>query len=94
MCNDIELFINLIYMTSTMKKLQDYDIKQYLNCIKETQDWDNFKSILDIINLNNININRAIKEIINDDRFVKTITSETDINLKEINEELEKKNKI
>ena len=81
MCSDIELFINLIYMTETMNNLQDENFDKYLECIKQTQDWERFKDISDIIKLNKNYINKAIKNT-------------TKIDLKEIEKTLEKCKKM
>lgn len=90
MCSDIELFINLIYMTETMKNLQDTNFDKYLKCIKQTQDWEKFKDVSDIIKLNNNYINKAIKEITNNNEYLKMITDETKFDLKKIEKILEK----
>ncbi len=90
MCSDIELFINLIYMTETMKNLQDTNFDKYLKCIKQTQDWEKFKDVSDIIKLNNNYINKAIKEITNNNEYLKMITDETKFDWKKIEKILEK----
>ncbi len=90
MCSDMELFINLIYMTETMKNLQDTNFNKYLKCIKQTQDWEKFKDISDIIELNNNDINKAIKEIISNKEYTKIIKDTTKIDWKKIEKILEK----
>ena len=45
MCSDIELFINLIYMTDIMNNLQDENFNQYLECVRLTQDWEKFDDV-------------------------------------------------
>lgn len=90
MCTDIELFINLIYMTETMNNLQDENFDKYLECIKQTQDWEKFKDISDIINLNNNYINKAIKEIANNKEYIKRIKDTTKIDFGKIEKILEK----
>lgn len=94
MCSDIELFINLIYMTETMNNLQDENFDKYLECIKQTQDWERFKDISDIIKLNNNYINKAIKEVIINKEYIKAIKNTTKIDLKEIEKTLEKCKKM
>ena len=86
----MELFINLIYMTETMKNLQDSNFDMYLKCIKQTQDWEKFKNLSDIIKLNNNYINKAIKEIINNNEYTKIIKDTTKIDWKELGKILEK----
>lgn len=90
MCSDMELFINLIYMTETMKNLQDTNFDKYLECIKKTQDWERFKDVLDIIKLDNNYINKAIKEIINNKEHIKVIKDKIKIDWKKIKKTLEK----
>ena len=90
MCSDIELFINLIYMTETMNNLQDENFDKYLECIKQTQDWERFKDISDIINLNNNYINKAIKEIAHNKEYIKRIKETTKIDFEKIGKILEK----
>lgn len=90
MCSDVELFINLIYMTETMKKLQDVNFDKYLECINQTQDWENFKDISDIIKLNNNYINKSIKEITNNNEYIKIIKDTTKIDFEKIEKILEK----
>ena len=94
MCSDIELFINLIYMTETMNNLQDENFDKYLECIKQTQDWERFKDISDIIKLNNNYINKAIKEVIINKEYIKAIKNTTKIDFKEIEKTLEKCKKM
>lgn len=90
MCSDMELFVNLIYMTETMKKLQDTNFEKYLECIKQTQDWEKFKDFSDILKLNNSYINKSIKEIIDNKEYLKIIEKETKIDWKKIAKILEK----
>lgn len=90
MCSDMELFVNLIYMTKTMKDLQDKNFEKYLECIKQTQDWEKFKDFSDIVKLNNSYINKAIKEIAKNEKYIKIIKNETKINWKKIKKMLEK----
>lgn len=84
MCRDIELFLNLIYMTNVMDNLQDKDFKEYLKCIELTQDWEKFNNIQDIIKLDNMHINDAIKEILQKDKFVNKIKENTVIDIEKI----------
>lgn len=84
MCSDMELFKNLIYLTEFMQELLLEDMKTYLECIKLTQDWNKFKNVNEIIELNNKYINNAIKEILQNDRFIKIIKEDTEIDINKI----------
>lgn len=84
MCSDIELFINLIYMTDIMNNLQDENFNQYLECVKLTQDWEKFDDVQEIINLNNYYINKAIKEVLQNERFINKIKEDTNIEIDRI----------
>lgn len=84
MCSDIELFINLIYMTDIMNNLQDENFNQYLKCVRLTQDWEIFYNIQDIINLNNRYINKAIKEVLQNEKFIKKIKENTNLEIDKI----------
>ena len=90
MCSDMELFVNLIYMTKTMKDLQDKNFEKYLECIKQTQDWEKFKDFSEIVKLNNSYINKAIKEIAKNEKYIKIIKNKNKIKLKKIEKMLEK----
>lgn len=81
MCSDIELFINLIYMTDIMVNLQDENFNNYLECIKLTQDWEKFNNVQDIIDLNNQYINKAIKEILEKQKFLDKLKENTNIDI-------------
>lgn len=85
MCSDIELLINLIYMTETMESLKNKDFDKYLSCIEQTQDWEKFKQVSDIINLNDKYIDKAIEEIIQSERLLNIIKENTDININDFN---------
>lgn len=91
MCSDIELFINLIYMTETMKNLEDRDFDEYLNCVKQTQDWERFKDFSDIVNLSNDYINRAIEELKNNKEYSEILKNETKIDWDKIEKSLKDK---
>ena len=84
MCSDIELFINLIYMTDIMNNLQDKNFNQYLECVRLTQDWEKFDDVQEIINLNNYYINKAIKEVLQNERFINKIKEDTNIEIDRI----------
>lgn len=84
MNNDIELFVNLIFMTEYMNKLQDNNFREYLECANLTDDWSKFKDVNEILNLNNKDINNAIKEILQNERYVKKIKEDTNIDIEAI----------
>ncbi len=84
MCSDIELFINLIYMTDIMNNLQDENFNQYLKCVRLTQDWETFDNVQDIINLKNHYINKAIKEVLQNEKFIKKIKENTNLEIDKI----------
>lgn len=77
-------------MTETMKNLQDTNFEKYLECIKQTQDWENFKDFSDVLKLDNDYINEAIKEIANNEEYIKIIKNETKFDWKKIEKVLEK----
>lgn len=52
--------------------------------------WENFKDVSDSIKLNNNYINKAIKEIINNNEYTNIIKDTTKIGWKELGEILEK----
>ena len=84
MSNDIERFINLIYMTDFMHGLFDKNNKEYLKCIELTQEWNRFKDIYEVVRLNNIYISSAIKEIIINKTFLKVLKEEINIDVDRI----------
>lgn len=81
MSNDIEKFINLIYETDSMYNLRLTDFKKFLKCVRQTQEWNKFRKVDDIIKLNNIHINNAIKEILENKRFLNIIKEDTNIDI-------------
>lgn len=84
MNNDVEKFINLIYMTDFMHDLFVKDNKQYLECIELTQDWNKFKNIYEVIELNDNHINSAIKEVILNKAFSKILKEEMNLDIHEM----------
>lgn len=83
MSNDIERFINLIFMTNYMNNLlfkKDGGVEANKDIV-EILDWNKFKSVQEIIDLNNQHINNAIKEILNNEKLVKILKDETNINI-------------
>lgn len=84
MCSDLELFLNLVYMTSIMTNLQNSNFEEYLKCIELTQDWEKFRNIQDIVELNNVYLNNAIKELIQKEEFINKIKENTEIEIEKI----------
>lgn len=84
MNNDVERFINLIYMTDFMHDLFTKNNKQYLECIELTQDWNKFKNIYEVVELNNNHINSAIKEVILNKTFLKILKEEMNLDIDKI----------
>lgn len=48
------------------------------------EDWDKFKNVQEIVNLNNKHINNAIKEVLNNEYFLKTLKEDTNIDIEKI----------
>lgn len=84
MSNDMERFINLIYTTDVMNNLFNDNFEEYKKCIEHTQDYKKFKSIKDIRNIGNNNIDRAITEILKNEFLLQKLKSETNIDIKEL----------
>lgn len=86
MSSDIERFINLINMTNYMNNLiftKKENVEKYKDII-ETLDWSRYKDIQEIIELDNTHINNAIKEVLSNEKFVKVIKEDTNINIEDI----------
>lgn len=84
MCNDIEFFVNLIYMTNVMNNLHDKNFDEYLRCIEITQDWERFNNVQEIIDINNFYINSAISEVLLNEKLVSKIKQDTQIDIGQI----------
>lgn len=77
MSNDAErLQCLLLNFTDTMQNLFRENIEEYLNIIKQIEDWDNFKTIEDYINLDNEYINRALIELYENEKCKKILQKE------------------
>lgn len=82
MSNDAEkLQCLLLNFTDTMQSLFREDIEEYLNIIKQIEDWNNFKTIEDYINLDNVYINKALVELYKNERCKKILQEETKIDI-------------
>lgn len=77
MSNDAErLQCLLLNFTDTMQNLFRENIEEYLSIIKQIEDWNNFKTIKDYINLDNDYINRALIELYKNERCKKILQKE------------------
>ena len=91
MSNDAEkLQCLLLNFTNIMQNLFEANIKEYLNIVEKIQNWNNFRTIEDYINLNNNYINQALIELYNDERCKKILKEETNIDISIIKRKLMK----
>lgn len=82
MSNDAEkLQCLLLNFTDTMQNLFRENIEEYLNIIKQIEDWNKFKTIEDYIKLNNKYINKALIELYKNKRYKKILQEETNIDI-------------
>lgn len=86
MCNDIEIFINMVYMTNVMENLFEKNFNEYLNCIEQTQDWDKIKNIDKLLEKKNIYIIKAVKEVLATKRFTSILKSNTKLDIEKLEE--------
>lgn len=85
MSNDAEQLQSLLLnFTDTMQNLFKDDIEKYLDIIKKIEDWNNFKTIEDYIKLNNDYINKALIELYRNERCIKILREETNIDISAI----------
>lgn len=80
----------LLNFTNIMQNLFEANIKEYLNIVEKIQNWNNFRTIEDYINLNNNYINQALIELYNDERCKKILKEETNIDISIIKRKLMK----
>ena len=88
MSNDIECFINMIFLTEYMNDLlyNDKDgIEKNKDIIFLLQDWNKYKNVQEIIELKNKHINNAIKEVLNNDFILEKLREDTKIDINKIN---------
>lgn len=86
MSNDAErLQCLLVNFTNTMQNLFQNDIKEYLNVLSKIEDWNKFKTIEDYIALNDKNINKALKELAQNEICIKILKEETNIDISKLN---------
>lgn len=78
----------LLNFTNIMQNLFEANIKEYLNIVEKIQNWNNFRTIEDYINLNNNYINQALIELYNDERCKKILKEETNIDISIIKRKL------
>ena len=87
MSNDIERFINMIFLTKYMNDLlfeNENSVEKNKDIIIVLEDCNKFKSVQEIIYLNNKHINNAIKEVLNNEFFLKTLKEDTNIDIEKI----------
>jgi len=86
MSNDAERLQCLILkFTKTMQNLFRENIQEYLKIVDKIQDWNKFQTIEDYIKLNNEYINKALKELVKNDKCLKILKEETNIDITTIN---------
>ena len=86
MSNDAERLQCLILkFTKTMQNLFRENIQEYLKIVDKIQDWNKFQTIEDYIKLNNEYINKALKELAKNDKCLKILKEETNIDITKIN---------
>lgn len=89
MSNDAEkLQCLLLNFTETMKNLFSENIEEYLNIIKQIEDWNSFKTIEDYINLDNDYINKALIELYENERCKKILQKEIKMDITIIEKKL------
>ena len=83
----METFTCMILNTEYMKNLlfNSGNIEKYKTEINIIDNWENYKSVKDIIDLNNEHINNAIKEILSNQKLAKELEDSTSIKIDEIN---------
>ena len=87
MSNDIERYINMIFLTKYMNDLlfeNENSVEKNKDIIIVLEDCNKFKSVQEIIDLNNKHINNAIKEVLNNEFFLKTLKEDTNIDIEKI----------
>ena len=85
MCTDMELFINLIFLTDYMNNLfftgNPDNVEKNKDILFALDDWHKYKNVQEIIDLNNKHINNAIKEVLKNERCIKIIKERTNIDI-------------
>lgn len=85
MSNDAERLQCLILkFTNTMQNLFRENIQEYLKIVDKIQDWNKFQTIEDYIKLNNEYINKALIELVQDEKVLKILKEETNIDTRKI----------
>ena len=81
----METFTCMILNTEYMRKLLfSGNVEKYQTEINIIENWENYKNVKDILDLKNENINKAIKEILANDKLVKELESSTNIKVEDI----------
>ena len=75
----------ILKFTETMQNLFRENIQEYLKIVDKIQDWNKFQTIEDYIKLNNEYINKALKELAQNDKCLKILKEETNIDITKIN---------
>lgn len=82
MSNDAErLQCLLVKFTNTMQDLFNDNFEEYLKVLNKIDDWNKFKSIEAYIALNDKYINKALKELAQNERCIKILKDETNIDI-------------
>ena len=92
MSSDIETFICVIENTEYMINLLFESgklVEEYEEEINILENWENYKTIKDVVKLNNEHINNAVREILKNQDLIKELMESTDITAEEI-EDLKK----
>lgn len=85
MSNDAErLQCLLLNFTDTMQNLFKNDIEKYLDIMKKIEDWNKFKTIEDYISLNDDYINKALIELYQNEKCLKILKEQTNIDVSTI----------
>lgn len=89
MSSDIETFICVIENTEYMINLLFESgklVEEYEEEINILENWENYKTIKDVVKLNNEHINNAVREILKNQDLIKELMESTDITAEEIEE--------
>ena len=77
----------MIFLTKYMNDLlfeNENSVEKNKDIIIVLEDCNKFKSVQEIIDLNNKHINNAIKEVLNNEFFLKTLKEDTNIDIEKI----------
>ena len=71
--------INLLFESGKL-------VEEYEEEINILENWENYKTIKDVVKLNNEHINNAVREILKNQDLIKELMESTDITAEEIEE--------